>query len=903
MNLDGSKVRGGVSVGRRGALVLGVVLACVSGLMALAGGAAAAGIDLAGTSALSPALAELATPAVHEQSVADQAEALGYPLEGSGSLLREGGRVVVEAHFDGGAVAAIGAAEAAGAKLITASRRYQTLVLSVAPADLAALAAVADIEKVEPAVAPQIAAVGGAGTAAVASNGLCEGGSVVTQGLGQLNVAAARAAFGARGAGETIGVLSDSFDSGTQNIYGEPMASDAHGDEVTNDLPGPASTCGGQQVPVQVLAEDPAGQPAAAYTDEGRAMLQVVHDLAPQAKLAFATGLPSEIAYAQNIEKLAAPVSAGGAGADVIVDDLAYSSEPFFQEGPVAEAVRRVREKGVIYLTAAQNESLRNAAGDEISSWEAPTYRSSTGCNAKVTEAIDDLLAETGGGPYEPDCMDFDPSAGVDTEFGITVRPGAEATLVVQWAEPWYGLETDLLGFLVGEGPGGEEEVVSGKGEFTLQTKPWLEFAWTNEAATAKTVQLVIARCSGPNCDPAASATADPRVKFGIFEDGSSGVSEIEYPVSAGGDIVGPVIYGHAGSPAATTIGAVNYEEATTPRSPEVYSSRGPVTHYFGPVENTTPAAPLGAPEVIQKPDLTATDCASTTFFEERRPDGYHFCGSSEAVEHAGAVAALMQQTEPLATPAQIIAAMESTATPFSVESSPDAVGAGMLNADAAMTALGSSPVVDPPSQVVPSVEEEAKKRAEEEARRKAEEAKPALPTPTAPTVTITSGPKALGNQTRPVFGFGSSRPASFVCQVDSGPKLPCASPYAVPTKLVDGTHTFVVTATDSEGASGTSTPYAFTVDTTAPVARFVRAPKKLIVTRGRTVLAGFVLAVNRSPVTFLCRIDGGPQHVCGARFHRHFGLGVHVVRVRAEDAAGNLSKRPTTYRFRVARR
>ncbi len=52
---------------------------------------------------------------------------------------------------------------------------------------------------------------------------------------------------------------------------------------------------------MNVIADDPINSESPP-TDEGRAMLQAVHDLAPHAKLAFATGEPAEIAYAENIE-------------------------------------------------------------------------------------------------------------------------------------------------------------------------------------------------------------------------------------------------------------------------------------------------------------------------------------------------------------------------------------------------------------------------------------------------------------------------------------------------------------------------------------------------------------------------------------------------------------------------
>jgi Subtilase family len=830
------------------------------------------------TGTLSSQLSELATPAVSAQPRASQAEALGLPSTGAGTLVREGDRVIVEARFEAGAVAAVAAVEAAGAKVLNVSARYQTLVLSVAPADLPVLSTVPGITSVTASLAPRVSGLGGSNTAAIASNGLCEGGSVITQGLDQLKVGAARAAFEARGRGETIGVISDSFDSATLGGNGAPVVAKAHDDEVTNDLPGKASTCSEQQLAVDVIAEDPPGQPAAAYTDEGRGMLQVIHDLAPHAKLAFATGVPSEISYAQNIEKLAAPVSAGGAGADVIVDDLSYESEPFFQEGPIGEAIRRVTEKGVMYFSAAGNDTLFNAAGNEISSWEAPEFRGTPKCSKEVVAGLGEVLAAQGLGPYEPDCMDFDPGAGVDTEFGITVEPGAPLSLDLQWAEPWLGVKTDLIALLIA-GTGPEETVVAGEAPLALTPTPFIPLHWTNEAATPQTVRLVIARCSGVHCNPQASATADPRIKLAILEDGG-GVSEIEYPKSEGGDIVGPVIYGHSGSPFATTIGAVKYTEGTAPKAPERYSSRGPVTHYFAPAEGAVPAAPLATPEVIQKPDVTATDCASTTFFAVLLAGSWHFCGTSEAAEHAATVAALMQQGNPLATPSQIVTAIESTATKFSLVNSPEAVGAGMVNALAALTAAGATKVDDPPSHVVPSIEEEEKAPA--------------------PTVTITKGPKPLGNESRPTFEFTSNRPVAFTCQVDGGTPQRCASPFVLPAVLTDGGHGFVVTATDPQGRSASTGIYSFTVDTKAPVTTIVGHPKKVVKTKKRNVVVHFKLKASESPVTFYCQIDKEPLRICTTRFHHGFDKGKHVLRVRARDEAGNLATKQAVYKFRV---
>ena len=111
-------------------------------MLAPDGAAAASGAE----GSLTPELEQLSTPALAEASPEAQAEAIGLPAEGAGSLSREGERVVVEAHFEAGALARLEALEEAGAKILVASREYQTVALSVEPANLEAIAEVPGIE-------------------------------------------------------------------------------------------------------------------------------------------------------------------------------------------------------------------------------------------------------------------------------------------------------------------------------------------------------------------------------------------------------------------------------------------------------------------------------------------------------------------------------------------------------------------------------------------------------------------------------------------------------------------------------------------------------------------------------------------------------------------------------------
>src|ERR1700744_2524059 len=145
-------------------------------LALLAPGRAAAASGAEGS--LTPELEQLSTPALAEASPEAQAEAIGVPIEGPGSLSREGERLVVEAHFEKGALSRLEALEAAGAKVLVASGEYQTVALSVEPEDLERIAEVPGVDIVEPALRPMLSGVEGAAPAARGGGADCEGGSV-----------------------------------------------------------------------------------------------------------------------------------------------------------------------------------------------------------------------------------------------------------------------------------------------------------------------------------------------------------------------------------------------------------------------------------------------------------------------------------------------------------------------------------------------------------------------------------------------------------------------------------------------------------------------------------------------------------------------------------------------------
>lgn len=725
---------------------------------------------------LSPALAQLAKPAVRSLSPAGQARVLGIAPSGPGGLIRRGDRVLVYVRHQPGA-GTLPALRRRGAKVIADSRPYRTATAAVSPADLGAISRAPGVLAVTQVRAPVLRAA-------------CDGGSVISEGVAQLNVAAAREEFEVDGEGVEVGVLSDSYDQATNAVPGGPIATTEEDDEETGDLPGTGSPCPTQKTLVDELQSYEFFEEEESF-DEGRGMLQIVHDVAPEADLAFHSAFNGELDFAEGIEDLAA------AGAGVVVDDVGYFEEPFFQDGPVAAAVNTVSEEGNTYLSSAGNDNLFDAEGNEIASWEAPAYRDSGACPPEVRS-----LPNFKG----THCLDFNPGATTDRTFGIEVEPEETLTLDLQWAEPWFGVDNDLDAFLLDA----EGELLTASFEDNVHEtgKPVEILQWENPTGADRVVQLVVNRFAG---------TGEPRLKFVLLQNGG-GVSGIEYPKSGGGDVVGPTIYGHAAAASAIAVAAVPFDDSS---EPEEYSSRGPATHYFGPVEGETPAPELPVPEVISKPDVAATDCGRTTFFARQpktEPGVWRFCGTSAAAPHAAGVVALMQEAAPTEGPEFLHPALAGTAVPVG-EFGPCAVGGGLIEALAAVQAADEEAVVPSPDPCEPPDASGqvfvapgdwgSESPPDDPVTPPVQPQPPQLPPETrvAPSTSFAKRPRATvetrGSGVRLVFRFRSDQAdATFLCKVDGAAFKPCGAKLS--RRFAIGRHVVRVKA---RGATGLVDP------------------------------------------------------------------------------------------------
>ena len=619
-------------------------LAVVAGLAPLAGGSASAqveGLVRRAPSNVSPRLDELAARPAATTSAARENRSVGLPSRGPGSLLHQpDGTFLVNARLASVDAVSEAALVRAGARITATSPADHLVTLAIDATGIEAVAAVAGVQWLEEVLEPRVGRADLAGVASalredgVGTSATCAA-KVTSEGDTHVGAATARATYGVDGTGIKIGVLSDSYD----------RLGGAATDVANGELPGAGNPCG-RTTPVVVQSELDSANTGG--SDEGRAMAQAVHDLAPGASILVASAFNGDVDFANQIRALAA------AGAKVIVDDISYFNEPVYQDGIIAKAIADVTAGGVTYFSSAANSNII-LGGRNVASYEAPSYRP-TACPATIP-----------AGYQLTDCHDFDPGAGTDAGDLINLNNGGALTLKLGYNEPQYGITTDLELLLVDQST--STVVATAVLDNIAGSRQAYELlSYTNSSGTAKTYRLVIGRFAG----------AAPRLKV-IMQTGT-GVTSVQWNASSGGDVVGPTSYGHNMMRGAGSVAAIRYSSTT---APETFSSRGPVAYCWNPVVGVTAATALPSCE-SDTIDIAATDGAANSFFGQLVSGVWRFYGTSQAAPHAAAVAVLQLAAQPCRTPAELLAAQRASGIAigsFDV----DAVGGGRLDASAAI--------------------------------------------------------------------------------------------------------------------------------------------------------------------------------------------------------------------------
>ena len=429
------------------------------------------------------------------------------------------------------------------------------------------------------------------------------------------------------GTGVRVGVISDSFNvGGARNL--------------------PAFRNGDLPSTVQVVKEGQAGLTGpflqSINNDEGRAMAELIHDVAPGASIAFAAAGATQATMAQSIRDLANP--ALGA-ADIIVDDKGYFDEPFFQDGVISQAINEVfTNNGVAYFSAAGN--IGTQSYENLS----PSF-------------VPDPNAGFGSGFGPGNYLDFGSAfgSGVDIQNQIFMAAGDTLLLTLQWDDPFYttnGVKTDLDIFAVD----GNGRIVASSTDNNIANSTPMEYL-AYGATNFTTISIIV------RIEPGSPVPG--RLKW--VDNGVHNSSRFFGGSTFNYDTQSSTAYGHVNADGALAVAAVPYYDS---KVAEDFTSVGELI----PAGSTTPAphilfSPTGVrlaiPESRLAPDIAAIDGTNTSFFTGdifnagRDPDRDslpNFFGTSAAAPHAAAVAALIKQANPGMSPQQIYDRLTSTA-------------------------------------------------------------------------------------------------------------------------------------------------------------------------------------------------------------------------------------------------
>lgn len=383
---------------------------------------------------------------------------------------------------------------------------------------------------------------------------------------------------------------------------------------------------------VQVLTSA-AGGSNNPNADEGTALLEEIHAVAPNAGLAFCEP-QTFVEYTTCLQQFAT------AGSTVMVDDIL-----FLDQDPMSSSSTDVQGIGQ-FLAQHPDVALFTAAGNDNGSYWEGNYApvaAATAITCPGSTQVDDYVNQFGGGSSE--------ILTNNTSSTISVP------LTFAWADP-AGQSTSKFDVY-----------------WRNNTDPTQVACVSTAGATAAVVTQTITLYPGANTLYIATPDASLAGKFLKLWVGGDGLTALS--VSTVGSLLTPQAFARG----AITVGAVNGSDGIG-NNIEAFSSRGPITVVF-PAQATIQAPLLVAPDGIY------VDAAGTYFASDLFPDG-NFYGTSAAAPNAAAVAALLRGAFPSLTVAQLLSALQTGAAQLGASAPDGTFGYGRVDA---IGALATFPV------------------------------------------------------------------------------------------------------------------------------------------------------------------------------------------------------------------
>jgi hypothetical protein len=373
-----------------------------------------------------------------------------------------------------------------------------------------------------------------------------------------------------------------------------------------------------------VTPADGAASPAG---DEGTALLEEVHAVAPAASLAYC-GPQTFVEYSSCLSQMVA------VGATILVDDIIFTDQDLLSsDSPQVQGIEQL-------LAANPTVALFTAAGNYNGSyWEGnydPVALSSLGLPA--------LTCPLAGGQTDAYVSQFAGSAGQK----LTVTQSSSIPIALAWSDPPDRNSSKFDVYWLN----GADNTKSG----CLPTA----------AAAGNQVSQHVTLQAGSYTLYIASPDAAASGKFLKLWVGGDGLTSLSKPTS------GAIVTPQAFASGSMTIGAVNGSDGVG-GTIESFSSVGPVSVSFPKV------AHIQAP-VLVAPDGINVDAAGTYFASSLFPDG-NFYGTSAAAPNAAAVAALIRGAFPFLTASQLAAALQSGAVVLGASLPDPAYGYGRIDA------------------------------------------------------------------------------------------------------------------------------------------------------------------------------------------------------------------------------